>query len=344
MLQVVFVVMSLHPVRLPGLHWGCSRPGHRLQRRAGQARLHSRAIPCRGHCRPFHDQARGEPSWRGQDPAQGLGVVSAEGNRGAFKVAPAAALLRRPDLALAAAGALAAAATAHLASRARTLGAPPPGWPRQSVERPARWQRCQGRRWCWREGGEKVAPRALEGSVMWGAAPPAPAPGGRADGAGREGSAGRAPGCPHLRAEPPRREGAGCVSSFTLCAARRRPGRRPGCFVLAGWGRKVPGGVGMGDGGRQCACPLPERPALTLRSYCGRSAASLSRSASDKARGAGRPQRRQRTKPGTLSVAGGCSLLGHSSSCLLWCGRGCQARGSWGRLGKGGPAVLGYRR
>lgn len=77
---------------------------------------------------------------------------------------------------------------------------------------------------------------------MWGAAPPAPAPGGRADGAGREGNAGRAPGCPHLRAGPPSREGAGCVSLFTLCAARRRPGRRPGCFVLAGWGRKVPGG------------------------------------------------------------------------------------------------------
>lgn len=156
--------MSLHPVRLPGLHWGCSRPGHRLQRRARQAGLYSRAIPCRGHCRPFHDQAQGEPSWRGQVPAQGLGVVPTEGNRGAFKVAPAAALLRRPDLALAAAGALAAAAaaTAHLASRARTLGAPPPGQPRQSAERPARWQRCQGRRWCWREGGERVAPRAGE--------------------------------------------------------------------------------------------------------------------------------------------------------------------------------------
>lgn len=179
---------------------------------------------------------------------------------------------------------------------------------------------------------------------MWGAAPPAPAPGERADGAGREGSAGRAPGCPHLRAGPPRREGAGCVSSFTLCAARRRPGRRPGRFVLAGWGRKVPGGVEVKGGGCQCACPLPESPALTLRSYCGRSAASLGLSASDKAHGALRPQRRQRTEPGARSVARGCSLPGHPSSCLFWCGRGRQARGSWGRPGKGGPEVLGYRR
>lgn len=118
---------------------------------------------------------------------------------------------------------------------------------------------------------------------MWVAAPPAPAPGGRADGAGRKGSAGRAPGCPHLRAWPPLREGAGCVSSFTLCAARRRPGRRPGRFVLAGGDSRSRVGSRWRDRGRPCACPLPERPALTLRSYCGRSAASLGRSASDKA-------------------------------------------------------------
>lgn len=249
MFQVVFVVMSLHPVRLPGLHWSCSRPGHRLQRRAGQARLHSRAIPCRGHRRPFHDQARGEPSWRRQDPAQGLGVVPAEGNQGAFKVAPAAALLRRPDLALAAAGALAAAATAHLASRARTLGAPPPGRPRQSAERPARWQRCQGRRWCWREGGERVTPRA-GGECYVGRRAPRP----RAGRTRRQGGARRERGAGSRVSPPPRlatAQGGGgvrvvvhslCSAAQAGVAARPLCPRRVGTQDL-GWGRG--GGIGV---------------------------------------------------------------------------------------------------
>lgn len=335
MLQVVFVVMSLHPVRLPGLHWGCSRPGHRLQRRARQAGLYSRAIPCRGHCRPFHDQAQGEPSWRGQVPAQGLGVVPTEGNRGAFKVAPAAALLRRPDLALAAAGALAAAAaaTAHLASRARTLGAPPPGQPRQSAERPARWQRCQGRRWCWREGGERVAPRAGEECYV-GRRAPRP----RAGRTRRRGGARGERGAGARVSPPPRRagrEGRGRGACRCSLFVRRGAGRGGGPAALSSPGGDARSRVGRGGGvgDRQCSCPLPERPALTLRNYCGPSAASLGRSASDKGRRSPRPQRRQRTEPGSRSVARGCSLLGHPSSCLLWCGGGRQARWSRGRLG-----------
>lgn len=82
---------------------------------------------------------------------------------------------------------------------------------------------------------------------MWGAAPPAPAPGGRADGAGREGSAGRAPGCPHLRVGPPRREGAGCVSSFhPLCgAAQARAAARGALSSPGGDGRSRVGWGGV---------------------------------------------------------------------------------------------------
>ncbi|XP_029397894.1 progesterone receptor-like [Mus pahari] len=184
-------------------------------------------------------QAQGEPSWRGQDPAQGLGVVPAEGNQGAFKVAPAAALLRRPDLALAAAGALAAAAaaaaTAHLASRARTLGAPPPGRPRQSAERPARWQRCQGRRWCWREGGERVAPRA-GGECYVGRRAPRP----RAGRTRRRGGAREERGAGARVSPPPRRAtaqgGGGAGAAARLLCPRRVGTQGPGWVEVGGWG------------------------------------------------------------------------------------------------------------
>lgn len=202
--------------------------------------------------------------------AQGFRVVPAEGNQGAFKVSPAA-LLRQPDLALA----------CRWVTRGGgdcTSGAPG-AHARRTAPRPAAATICGASGEVAAVSGEAVvlARRRGEGgserrewSVMWGAAPPAPAPEGRADGAGREGSAGRAPGCPHLRVGPPRREGAGCVSSFTLCAARRRPRRRLGRFVLAGRGTDGPGGVG---GGPQSVC-LPSRASRThppelLRAVCG---------------------------------------------------------------------------
>lgn len=249
MLQVVFVVVSLHSVRLPGLRWGCSRPGHRLPQRAGQPGLHSRAISCHGHCRPFHVHARGEPGWRGQDRAQGLGVVPAEGNAGAFKVAPAA-LPRRPDQTLATAGALAAAETAHLASRARTLGAPPPADRRNlRAERPARWRRCQGRRWCSREGGERVAPGA-RGECYVGRRAPRP----RAKRPRRRGGAGGESGAGAWVSPPPRRataQGGGgvrvvvhplCSAAQARAAARALCPRQAGTDGL-GWGELGGGGV-----------------------------------------------------------------------------------------------------
>lgn len=332
MLQVVFVVMPLHPVRLPGLHWGCSRPGHRLQRRAGQVRLHCRAIPCRGHCRPFHDRAQGEPSWRGQDPAQGLRVIPAERKRGSFKVAPAAALLRRPDLALAAAGALAAAATAHLASPARTLRRTAPLASRgnlRSVRRGGSGVRGGGG--VGEKEGRGWLRRALEGSVMWGAAPPAPAPGRTRRRGGAKGERGAG-----ARVSPPPRRataqgGAGCLSPFTLCAARRRPGRRPGCFVLAGQGRKVPGGVEVWGWG-VVSGPVPSLsvPHSPPGAPAGGSPLTRAERPRIKLAGAPRPQKRQCTKPGAGPAASRATLL-HVCYGVAEAARPAGAGGSWGK-------------
>lgn len=172
--------------------------------------------------------------------------------------------------------------------------------------------------------------------------PPPPRQKDAQTGRGERGARGGRPGVP--TSAPGHRSGRGRGACRRSLFVQRGAGRGGGQAALSspGGDSRARMGSRWKDRGRQCAYPLPECPALTLRSYCGRSAASLGRSASDKAPGAPRPQRRQRIEPGARSVAGGCSLPGHSSSYLLWCGR--QARGSWGRLGKGGPAVLGYRR
>lgn len=341
MLQVVLVVMSLHPVRLLGLRWGCSRPGRRLPRRALRPRLHIRAIPCRRHCGPFHVRARGEPGWRGQDPAQGLRVVPAEGNQGAFKVAPAA-LLRQPDLARAAAGSVAAAETAHLAPRARTLGAPPPRPAAAICRASGEVAAVSGEAVVFARGGERVAPRAGRG-VLCGA--PRPPPPRQEDAQTGRGGAGGERGAGARVSPPPRRataQGGGGVRVVVSPFVRRGagPGGGQGRFVLAGRGRTVPGGVGRGP---QCARPLPGRPALTLRSHCGRSAAGLGPSAPDKARGARRPQRRLRTEPGWPRRARGGPGLHPPRAILHVCygvaaatrparaggGRGKEARRCW---------------
>lgn len=284
MLQVVLVVMSFHPVRLPGLRWDCSRPGHRLPKRARRPRLHIRAVPCLRHCRPFHVQARGEPGWRGQHPAQGLGVVPAEGNQGAFKVAPTA-LLRQPDLALAAAGSL-AAATAHLAPRARTLGAPPPppaaaicGASGEVATVSGEAVVFAGRRG---EGGSE----RREGVLCGAPRPPPPRLEDAQTGRSGRGARGGRPGVPtSASGHRAGRGGVRVVVVHPLCGAAQARGDRDALSASRS-------GVGVFG----ALVPLPGRPALTLRSYSERSASGLGRSASDKARGALRPQRRLRTE------------------------------------------------
>lgn len=145
------------------------------------------------------------------------------------------------------------------------------------------------------EGGS-----ARRRGVLCGA--PRPPPPRREDAqTGRGGRAARGgrPGVP--TSAPGHRAGRGrgaCRRPPFVLAARRRPGRRPGALSSPGGGGRA--GVGWRERAwdPQCACPLPGRPALTLRSYCGRSASSLGPSASGKARGARRPRRRPRTQPG----------------------------------------------
>lgn len=157
-----------------------------------------------------------------------------------------------------------------------------------------------------------LARRRGEGSsarwrgVLCGA--PRPPPPRREDaqtGRGERGTRGGRPGVP--TSPPGHRAGRGRGACRRSLFVRRGAGRGGGQAALSSPGGDVRSRVGRGGGvgHRLCACPLPERPALTLRSYCGRFAASLGRSASDKARGAPRPQRRQRTKPGSRSVARG---------------------------------------
>ena len=174
-LQVVLVVMPLHPVRLPGLRGrrhrgGCGCPRHRLRGRARRPRPQVWAVPGRGRSGPLHVRTRGEPGWRGQDRARRSRCRGPRrGSRGALKVAPAASG-RRPDPARAAARSLAAAATAHLAPLARTVRAPPPGRGElRSVRRGGGGGRGGGGV-CRREG-RGVAPSA-GGGVLCGAPRP----------------------------------------------------------------------------------------------------------------------------------------------------------------------------
>lgn len=152
---------------------------------------------------------------------------------------------------------------------------------------------------------------------MWGAAPPAPAPGGRADGAGLQGSAGRAPGCPHLRAVPPAGRGRVPAVAHPLC------------------------GAAQAQAAARVLCPRPRLGragaprCLVLRGYCGRSAADRIKLAGSGGRRGDYTQ--SGSGPGGRVVAEGYTLPGHRL-CLLWCRSGRQARGSWREGGRGKEA------
>ncbi|XP_037067819.1 translation initiation factor IF-2-like [Peromyscus leucopus] len=122
----------------------------------------------------------------------------------------------------------------------------PPGRPPQSAERPARWRRCQGRRWCSREEGRGWL-RAPGGECYVGRRAPRP----RARRTRRRGGAGGERGAGARVSPPPRRataQGGGGVRVAVSPFVRRGagPGGGQGRFVLTGRGRTVPGGVGWG--------------------------------------------------------------------------------------------------
>ncbi|XP_076776975.1 uncharacterized protein LOC143436480 [Arvicanthis niloticus] len=139
-------------------------------------------------------------------------------------------------------------------------------------------------------GGGGVARRRGEGGsprrrrVLCGA--PRPPPPRREDaqtGRGERGARGGRPGVP--TSAPGHRSGRGRGACRRSLFVQRGAGRGGGQAALSSPGGDSRSRVGSRwrDRGHQCAYPLPERPTLTLRSYCGRSAATLGRSASDKA-------------------------------------------------------------
>lgn len=129
------------------------------------------------------------------------------------------------------------------------------------------------------EGGSARRRRVLCGSPR----PPPPRREDAQTGRGERGARGGRPGVP--TSAPGHRSGRGRGACRRSLFVQRGAGRGGGQAALSSPGGDSRSRVGSRwrDRGRPCACPLPERPALTLRSYCGRSAASLGQSASDKA-------------------------------------------------------------
>lgn len=292
-LQVVLVVMPLHPVRLPGLRGrrrgGCGRPRPRLRGRARRPQPQVRAVPGRGRSGPLHVRTRGEPGRRGQGrtghSARGVGVP-AEGNRGALKVAPAA-LRKQPAPARAAAGSLAAAGTAHLAPPARTIRAPPTG--RGELRRVGRGGGGGGRGGggVRRREGRGVAPSAGGGVLCGAPRPPTPPRQDPQTGRGRGRCAGRPrgrgrgaarPGLPPLAAA----SGAGAAPSCGGMGAcrdspfvQRRTGRASGEGALSSLGQDGDGG------GSQPRRPLPELASRSYREPSAAAAAAAANASSD---------------------------------------------------------------
>ena len=191
-LQVVFVVMPLHTVRLPGFRGrrrgGCTRP--RLRRRAWRPRPQVRAG--RGRSGPLHVRMQGKPGRRGQDRAQRSRCRGPRREK-------AGRAQGRPRSIGKAAGSRRGCGWVTGGGGDCTSGAPgahdprTAHRPRRAAARRARWRRWQGRRWCSQKGGERGGSERRRGSVMWGAAPPDPSPGGRADWAGAGAGAARGP-------------------------------------------------------------------------------------------------------------------------------------------------------
>lgn len=146
-----------------------------------------------------------------------------------------------------------------------------------------------------------MAPSARRGVLCGAPRPPPPRQEDAQTGRGGRGARGGRPGVPTSASGHRAGRGRGACRRSPFVRRGAGPGGGQGALSSPGGGQAVPVGWGVV---LSAFVPLPGLPALTLRSYCGRSAAGFGRSATDKALRALRPQRRLRR----VRVAQACAL------------------------------------
>lgn len=140
-----------------------------------------------------------------------------------------------------------------------------------------------------------MAPSAERGVFCGAPRPPPPRQKDAQTGRGGRGARGGRPGVPTSASGHRAGRGRGACRRSPFVRRGAGPGGGRGALSSPGGEQTVPVGWGVV---LRAFVSLPGLPALTLRSYCGRSAAGFGRSATDKARRAPRPQRRLRTESG----------------------------------------------